>query len=73
MNSLQKWECCKKLSNQINGKEARERSLQELVDTINSFPDHFVGFGPVPVGMSVQETGEWIETKIVKNNLKGLD
>ncbi|MGG3574651.1 amidohydrolase family protein [Bacillus gobiensis] len=60
------------LNNQINGKEARERSLQELVDTVNRFPERFIGFGPVPVGMSAQDTGEWIESKIVKNNLKGL-
>lgn len=47
-------------------------SIAELVAVLKEHPDKFYGFGLVPLEMSAMETGEWIETHVVSNNLKGV-
>jgi hypothetical protein len=41
--------------------EARTTAMKELVRVIGEHPDRFSGFGSVPLGLSHQETGKWIE------------
>lgn len=60
------------LNNKINGKEARMLSMKELIDTVKRYPDRYIGFGSVPIGISEKETIEWVDQQIVENGLKGL-
>ena len=36
------------------------------------YSDRFLGFGSVPLGLSLEETQEWIETHITANSLCGI-
>jgi len=60
------------LSGQLNPTEARIEALGELVRAIEMAPDYFIGFGSCPFGLDVDGTAEWIENKIIANNLKGI-
>lgn len=59
-----------------NTKEANikrmEAGNQELLKSIKVYPDKFYGFGAVPLGLTVDETKEWIEKNVVANDLKGI-
>ncbi|BCN30890.1 amidohydrolase family protein [Anaeromicropila herbilytica] len=52
--------------------EARKASIMELVNAIKQYPNRYIGFGAVPVGLSLNETKEYIEENIVRNNLAGV-
>lgn len=59
-----------------NTKEANikrnESGIQQLMQSLRQYPDQFYGFGAVPLGLTVDETAQWIETHIVANGLKGI-
>lgn len=59
-----------------NTKEANrmrmEAGIEEVLQSIKQSPDRFYGFGSVPLGLTVDETSEWIETHIAANGLKGI-
>lgn len=61
---------------ETNTQEANIRRMkaanQELVQSINAYPDKFYGFGAVPLGLTMNETKAWIEKNIVAYNLKGV-
>lgn len=44
----------------------------ELCGVIRQYPQHFLGFGPVPLGLGAQETADWIEDNIIANGLLGV-
>lgn len=48
------------------------RITLELCDALRQYPDKFLGFGPVPLGLSDQETGAWIADQILANRLSGV-
>ncbi len=60
------------LNNNVNSINARKNSMKELVEVINQYPDKYIGFGSVPLGLEVEETKKWIKEYIVANNLKGV-
>jgi uncharacterized protein len=60
------------LSGQINPVEARIKSITELVERIRMNPRGYLGFGSCPSGLNIDQTGEWIEQWIIKNNLRGI-
>ncbi len=60
------------LSGQINPVEARIKSITELVERIQMNPKIYLGFGSCPYGLNIEQTGEWIEQRIIKNNLQGI-
>lgn len=59
-----------------NTKEANmyrmQKNIAELVQRIREYPDRFRGFGPVPFGLSIQETDDWLEQHIIGNGFCGV-
>lgn len=47
-------------------------NLAEVIQVVSNYPDKFLAFGSLPLGLSVVETSQWIEEKILANDLKGL-
>lgn len=45
---------------------------EELLKSIKSFPNRFFGFGATPLGLSINETKEWVEKCIEANGFKGV-
>lgn len=67
----------RKLNNVVGGKsnsiiEAKCKSIDELVQAIRTYPDRYVGFGCVPLGLSKNDTNSYIEKNIVSNKLAGI-
>jgi uncharacterized protein len=60
------------LTGQINPLAARRKSIAELVERIQTNPQIYLGFGSCPSGLNMEQTGEWIEQWIVKNDLQGI-
>lgn len=52
--------------------EARKNSIKEIVTAVEQFPKHFIGFGAVPAGLSLEETNQYMEENIIKNHLAGI-
>jgi predicted TIM-barrel fold metal-dependent hydrolase len=67
MNKLQRI-----LRGEINPLEARMNSINELVKSINTAPEFFIGFGACPFGLDIKKTSDWIEKYIIGNNMKGI-
>lgn len=65
------------LNNLLAGKkgsmvEARKKSVTELVDAVKLYPDRYIGFGAVPVGLELDATLQYVEEVIEKNHLSGM-
>jgi hypothetical protein len=52
--------------------EARKASITELVNAIKQFPERYIGFGAVPVGLPLEETKQYMEDNIKDNHLAGV-
>lgn len=52
--------------------EVRRASTTELLNAIEQYPDRYVGFGAVPIGLGLSDTEQYIEENIVNNNLAGI-
>ncbi|HEY1407193.1 MAG TPA: amidohydrolase family protein [Spirochaetota bacterium] len=48
------------------------RAIDETADAVAHHPEDFSGFGICPVGMSEQDTAQWIETHITGKGLSGI-
>ena len=59
-------------STEKSNSERIHRGTQELLRSIRAFPEHFTGFGGVPLGLGLTETGSWIEEEILGNGLRGI-
>ncbi len=66
----------KNLYDILNGRKnpihERIESITELAQTVKSNPEKYIGFGPIPLGLSYEENLEWINTYILANNFKGI-
>lgn len=51
---------------------AKQKSIQELKQVIITYPTHYLGFGPVPVGLPEGELKAYMEQEIIKNGFIGL-
>jgi predicted TIM-barrel fold metal-dependent hydrolase len=67
------------LYNILNGVKSKEDNnkhiagnIKDLSVVLKEYPEKFLGFGSVPLGLSTSETMEWINEFIINNNLKGL-
>ena len=65
------------LNNLLAGKkgsmiEARKKSISELAEAINLYPDRYIGFGAVPTGLELSATLQYIDETIEKNHLSGM-
>lgn len=60
------------ISGKRNAREAKIQSIEEQVQVIRENPSRFRGFGTVPLGLTLEETGTWINERIVSNNFIGL-
>ena len=60
------------LSGKRNAAQARTVALQELHTAIRNYPDRFVGFGAVPVGLPYDDTTAYIEANVIDTSLIGL-
>lgn len=49
-----------------------KKNILEVTEAIKDNPDRFLGFGSVPLRLSLEETQEWIETHITANSLCGI-
>lgn len=49
-----------------------ERNISEITTAVNENPDRFWGYGAVPLGLSLNETQNWIDTQITSNSLCGV-
>lgn len=52
--------------------EKRQKSVSELVEAINMYPDRYIGFGAVPAGLALDDTLQYVEEVIVRNHLVGM-
>ena len=73
---LEKMAALNKILADSNTKEGNIRRLKknisEVVEAMKGYPDRLLGFGAVPLGMELEETGEWIDTQITSNSLYGI-
>lgn len=60
------------LNGTINPHHERICAIQELVDIIKSAPEKYIGFGPIPLGLSYHDSLEWIDRYILANKLRGI-
>lgn len=60
------------LSGTVNPTEARIQSIQALVERIQTKPEFYIGFGSCPYGLDREQTEQWIEQWIIKQNLHGI-
>lgn len=49
-----------------------KKNIAEVVEAVRTYPDRFLGFGAVPLGMELEETEEWIDIQITSNSLYGI-
>ena len=49
-----------------------KKNIAEVVEAVRTYPDRFLGFGAVPLGMELEETEKWIDTQITSNALYGI-
>lgn len=52
--------------------EARKKSLIELTEAIKKYPNRYVGFGAVPIGLEYEQTRDYINRYIYQKGLVGL-
>lgn len=52
--------------------EARKKAASELAAAIAQYPDRYVGFGAVPVGLDLQDTLQYVSDVICQNSLIGM-
>ncbi|MBE5989011.1 MAG: amidohydrolase [Paenibacillaceae bacterium] len=52
--------------------EARKKAATELATAIARYPDRYVGFGAVPIGLDLHETLQYVNDVIYKNSLTGM-
>lgn len=65
------------LSELLTGKkgsliEARKKAIAELVEAVSKYPERYIGFGAVPVGLDLNATKQYVEENIQKNHLAGM-
>ena len=49
-----------------------KKNISEVVEAVREYPERFLGFGSVPLGMGLEETEEWIDAQITSNSLYGI-
>ena len=49
-----------------------KKNIEEVVEAVRAYPDRFLGFGAVPLGMESEKSEEWIDTQITSNSLYGI-
>ena len=49
-----------------------KKNISEVTEVVKEYPERFLGFGSVPLGMGLEETEEWIDTQITSNSLYGI-
>lgn len=52
--------------------EARRAAVVELMDVLHRYPDRFIGFGAVPVGLDAEVTMQVVDQNIHANHLAGI-
>lgn len=55
-----------------NPQEERIRAIAELSEVIKHNPDRYLGFGSIPLALSLEENIAWIENYIIANGFKGI-
>ena len=49
-----------------------KQTIVEVQQAIAVAPERFYGFAPVPLGLSAEKTGQWLEQMVVANGLRGV-
>lgn len=55
-----------------DGLRRTEKNIAELMTAIEGYPNRFLGFGPVPLDLSLEETQDWIDAQITAHSLCGI-
>lgn len=55
-----------------DGSRRLKENISEVVEAVNGYPERFWGFGPVPLGMGLEETRKWIDEQIIAHALCGI-
>lgn len=48
------------------------KNISEVTEVIKEYPNRFLGFGSVPLGLSLKETQDWINVQITAHSLCGI-
>ena len=59
-------------NNKEDNRKRLEKNISEITVAINEYPDRFLGFGSVPLGLGLEETQNWIDSQITAHSLCGL-
>lgn len=66
------------LNKVLAGANTKEANMQRLIQNIEplaqrirEYPGQFLGFGPVPLGLTDQEIGDWMERCVIGNGFCG--
>ena len=54
--------------NHKNDMKRMENNINDLMKVLKKYPDKFYGFGPVPLGLNLDDTISWIEKYCVSTN-----
>ena len=52
--------------------ERFQRALHEHIQVLRTHPTHFIGFGAVPVGLSYNDTADWLQTYVIEPGMRGI-
>lgn len=52
--------------------EARKASIAELKEAVLKYPNRYIGFGAVPIGLGVADTKKYINDYILENQFSGI-
>lgn len=55
-----------------NGLEPAKGAIQEQIQVLRTHPSRFIGFGWVPVGLSYDDTANWIQTYVITPGMRGM-
>ncbi|HEX3076005.1 MAG TPA: amidohydrolase family protein [Lachnospiraceae bacterium] len=49
-----------------------KRSIIELQTTVRKYPDYFLGFAPMPIGLDIANARDWMEQQVIGNGFRGI-
>jgi predicted TIM-barrel fold metal-dependent hydrolase len=55
-----------------NGLESAKGAIQEQIQVLQAHPTRFLGFGWVPVGLSYNDTANWLQTYVIAPGMRGI-
>jgi len=60
------------LAGRANDQTSMQRATLELVQVIDHFPQRFIGFGSVPLGLTQAEMATWFQDYVLAHDFRGV-